>query len=84
MSSYSDVVVLSDEQLIEAFDKIAERAGIKPPETPGQQQLVAMLISYFIGGARYQQFLQETHEANKFEFALPGLDFDPYDILKKH
>lgn len=73
----SHLLPVSDEMLFEAFDKLAERMGVHPPNSPGQQRAVALIVGAFFAGARFFQHVQETHESSLPEFALPGIDFDP-------
>lgn len=79
----SNLFPVSDEDLFLAFDLFAQRYNIKPPETPGQQKAVALLIGAFIAGARVFQSIQEEREARLPEFALPGVDFDLTDFLRR-
>lgn len=73
----SNLFPVSDEQLFEGFDKVAEKWGIKPPNSPGEQRAVALILGAWIAGARFYQHIQEHHESKSSDFMIPGIDFSP-------
>jgi len=75
------IPILTDDQLFTGFDRIAERLGIKPPNTPAEQVLIAGMLKWFFIGARWYQHVLEHQEASSDQFALPGLDFDSSSIM---
>lgn len=72
---------LTDNQLFEGFDRVATRLGVKPPETPAEQVLVAGMLKWFFIGARWHQHVLEYQESNSDQFSLPGIDFDSTEVM---